>query len=151
MKYTVEIELDLPREKVIEIFDNPDNMQHWQTGFLSFEPISGTPGERGAKSRLRYMMGKKEMELIETITLRDLPERFDGTYECPGVWNEVKNRFEVVGSRKTRWVSENEFRFSSFFMKLMAFVMPGVFRRQSRKFMQNFKEFAEQNRSVLPS
>ena len=48
MKYTLEILIDQPREKVVELFDNPDNMKHWQEGFVSLTHISGTPGEIGA-------------------------------------------------------------------------------------------------------
>ena len=48
MKYTVETEIDQPIEKVIELFDNPDNMQYWMDGLISFEHLSGTPGQPGA-------------------------------------------------------------------------------------------------------
>ena len=45
MKYTVEIEIDSPIDKVIELFDNPDNMdkrmdcywyEKWLKDYLSF-------------------------------------------------------------------------------------------------------------------
>ena len=70
MKYSNEIEINLPRKKVVELFDNPDNMPKWQEGFVSFEPISGKPGEEGSKATLKYKMGKREVEMVETITKR---------------------------------------------------------------------------------
>ena len=142
MKYTLEIDIHLPREKVIELFDNPDNMKHWQPGLLSFEPLSGTPGTVGAKSQLKYLMGKREIEMVETINVRNLPDEFSGTYEAKGVWNEVRNFFSVVDANTTRWASENEFKCSGF-MKIMAFFMPGAFKKESYKYMVQFKEFAE--------
>ncbi len=142
MKYKLEIEIDLPREKVIELFDNPDNMKHWQEGFISFQPLSGTSGEVGAKSQLKYQMGNRKIEMIETITKRDLPDEFSGTYETKGMWNEVKNYFAETGPNKTKWITENEFK-SSGFMKLFTFFMPGVFKKQSYKYMIDFKKFAE--------
>lgn len=142
MKYKLEIEIDLPREKVIELFDNPDNMEHWQEGFISFEPMSGTPGEVGAKSHLKYKMGKREIEMVETITKRDLPNEFSGTYEAKGMWNEVKNYFHEAGPNKTKWITENEFKASGM-MKLVTFFMPGAFKKQSYKYMVDFKKFAE--------
>ena len=63
MKYSVDIEIDLPRARVVELFDNPDNLKHWQPGLVSFEAISGVPGEPGGRSRLRYQMGKKEIDV----------------------------------------------------------------------------------------
>lgn len=142
MKYVTSIDLDLPRERVIELFDDPDNMAKWQQGLVSFEPISGEPGQPGAKSKLVYQMGKRRVEMIETITARDLPERFDGTYEAKGVFNVVKNRFTELGPETTRWESENEFRLSGV-MWLMGLVMGGAFRKQTLEYMQAFKRFAE--------
>ncbi len=148
MKFTVDIDIDLPRDRVIELFDNADNMSKWQKGLQRFEHLSGEPGQPGARSRLVYLMGKREIELIETLTLRDLPERFDGAYETKGVFNVVKNRFLELGPERTRWESENEFRMSTWTMKLMGWFMGGAFRQQSLKYMQDFKAFAERGVDV---
>ena len=142
MKYANEIEIKLPRQKVIELFDNPDNMPKWQEGFVSFEPQSGKPGEEGSTAKLNYKMGKREVEMIETITKRNLPDEFNGTYEAKGVFNIVNNSFIVLDKNKTKWVSENEFQFKGF-MKIIAFLMPGAFKKQSFKYMKDFKKFAE--------
>jgi hypothetical protein len=147
MKYTVDIELDLPRSRVIELFDNTDNLYKWQQGLQSFEPISGEPGQVGAKSKLVFKMGKREIEMIETITKRELPEQFNGTYDAKGVFNIVNNRFIEVGPQKTRWESECEFRFSGF-MKVIGFLMKGAFPKQSLKYMKDFKAFAEDGTDV---
>ncbi|WNJ18175.1 SRPBCC family protein [Pontibacter sp. G13] len=142
MNYTCEIIIDLPRDQVIELFDNPDNMKHWQTGFISLEPLSGTPGQAGAQSKLTYQMGKRTIEMTETILSRDLPSEFSATYEAANVWNEVKNFFHEHGPDQTRWVTEQTFRFGGF-MKLMGWLMPGAFKKQSMKYLQDFKAFAE--------
>ncbi|MBK7865902.1 MAG: SRPBCC family protein [Ignavibacteriales bacterium] len=142
MKFDCEIEINLPVARVVELFDNPENLKHWQPGLLSFEHISGTPGHPGAKSRLKFQMGKREIEMIETITVRNLPREFSGTYEAKGVYNEVKNFFTPVGGNKTIYKTENEFRFSGF-MKIIGFIMPGTFRKESMKYLIRFKEFAE--------
>lgn len=143
MHYKSEIVIDLPRNKVIELFDNLDNMKHWQEGFISYRLIEGEAGQIGSKTHLQYKMGKREIEMVETITERNLPHEFSGTYEAKGVWNEVKNYFEDIDGEKTRWITENEFRFTTFFMKLMGLVMPGAFKKQSYKYLVDFKKFAE--------
>jgi len=148
MKYNLDITINLPREKVIELFDNPDNMKHWQKGLVSFEHFSGEAGNVGAKSKLKYKMGKREIEMIETITKRDLPNEFSGTYEAKGVWNDMKNYFSIVDENKTKWASEVEFKFSGF-MKIIAFLMPGNFKKQSYKYMVDFKNFAENGTSFI--
>ncbi len=145
MKYSNEIVIDLPREKVIALFDNPDNMSKWQPGFISFEHVSGAPGDPGAKSRLKYDMGKKggKVEMVETIIKRALPDEFHATYEAPGVFNQIENYFTEVGSNQTKWQSHCVFQFSTFKMKLFGFLMPGAFKKQSYEFMENFKAFSE--------
>ena len=109
---------------------------------MSFDPISGEPGQPGAKSNMVFQMGKRRIEMVETITVRNLPDEFSGTYEAPGVWNEVQNHFAELGPDETRWTTHNEFRFKGF-MKVMGFLMPGMFRKQSYKYLQMFKTFAE--------
>ena len=37
MKDTTEIEIELPIEKVVALFDNPDNMRKWMKGLARFE------------------------------------------------------------------------------------------------------------------
>src|SRR5262245_17064606 len=138
MRYTSEIVIDLPRSRVIELFDNPANIPLWQPGLASFEPVSGTPGQPGAKSRLTYKQGNREIVLIETVTVRNLPDEFSGTYEAKGIFTAVKNRFTALDDRRTRWQVENESRFSGV-MKLMSWIMPGVFKKESRKLLVQFK------------
>jgi uncharacterized membrane protein len=142
MKYTIEIEIDKPIDKVVELFDNADNLKKWMEGLQSFEHISGTPGQPGAKSRLFFKMGKREVEMIETITVRNLPDELSSTYEAKGVFNIVKNRFEKVSENRTKYITENEFQFKGF-MKIFAFLMPGAFKKQSYKYLELFKNFAE--------
>jgi len=144
MEYTNEIKINLPLQKVVELFDNPDNLSKWQPELISFEPVSGEPGKDGAKAKLKYKMGKREIEMVETITKNNLPKEFNGTYETKGVYNEISNRFESIDENTTRWVSHNVFKLSGF-MKIIGFLMPGSFSKQSCKYMEQFKEFAEQN------
>lgn len=142
MKYSAEIEINQPVDKVVELFDNPDNLKKWMEGLQLFEPIAGEPGQPGSKSRLLFKMGRREVEMIETVTVRNLPHEFSGTYEVSGVFNIVKNRFFPLPGNKTKYVTEQEFRFKGF-MKLIAFLMPGAFKKQSMKYLAAFKKFAE--------
>ena len=150
MKYTTKIKIDLPRETVIHKLDNADNMKHWQRGLKGYKMISGTPGQEGAQMELQYQMGKREMVLVETILKRDFPNEFHATYDTKGVHNIQRNFFNEIDSTTTEWVSESEFQFESFFMKMMGFFMPGAFKKQSMKYATDFKAFAEKGTSVAP-
>ena len=142
MKYSCEITIDLARDKVIEIFDSTENLYKWQPTLESFEHLSGEPGQAGAKSRLVYDTNGRKMEMIETITGRNLPDDMSFTYEAKNVKNWVVNRFSEEAPGKTRWVMDNVFKCSGF-MAVVAFVGRGAFPKQTLKDMNRFKDFAE--------
>lgn len=143
MQYTVDVTMDCPRDKVVEMFMTPELAKEWQEGLKEMTPLTGTPGEVGSTARLSYQMGKRELTMVETITEKNLPDSFVGTYETDGVWNEVRNEFVEVDGGKTQWICHNTFKFSSFPMKVMGFLMPGMFKKQSLKMMEAFKAMAE--------
>lgn len=146
--YTVTIDIDVPRERVIELFDNPDNLGAWQTGFVSFENVEGEPGEVGAISKIKYKHGKREFELIETVTERNLPETFNGNYEWGGGFNTLENHFTELGPDKTRWESKCVYELRNPMLKLMGFLMPGMFKKQNMKYLENFKRFCEHGTDI---
>lgn len=141
MKYTTEVWIKLDRPTTIALFDNPDNLARWQKDLIGFEPMDGIPGQAGSQMRLTYRMGKRELEMVETIVTRDFPDRFIATYEAKGVWNQCHNTFKDKNGG-THWQMETEFRFSGW-MKLMGWLMPGMFKKQTRQSMADFKAFAE--------
>ncbi len=144
MKFTCIVDIDLPRDKVIEIFDNPDNMKHWQDGFISFKHLSGNPGEVGAKSVVNYENRGKPFELIETILVRDLPHEFTGTYEHTSMTNTMQNLFTETDNGGTRWTAHIEYtKLKGFMLKMMVFLMPSMFKKQVQKWMDQLKAFAE--------
>ena len=142
MKYSNEVVINLPLKKVITLFDSEENLFKWQPELLSLEHLSGEKGKAGSKTTMKYKMGKREIDMIETITLNDLPREFTATYEAKGVWNEMKNVFEEIDAKSTLWRSDSYFKFSGF-MKLMGFFMPGAFKKQSQQALDRFKAFAE--------
>ncbi len=119
-------------------------MKFWQPGLVSFDQISGTPGQPGARSRLKYKMNGREVEMIETITVRNLPDEFSGAYEAKGVTTSIRNKFIQVSDNKTLWEAENDFQFKGM-MKFFAALMPGAFKKQTQKYLDNFKKIAESN------
>jgi hypothetical protein len=79
---------------------------------------------------------------------RDTVVHFEREIVAEGMWNAARDRLTDTGPETTLWVSENEYRFGSVPMRLLAPLMRGVFRKQSRQHMQDFKAFAEQGTDV---
>ena len=142
MKYSTQVSIHLSRDKVIELFDSTENLYKWQPGLLRFEHLSGEPGKAGAKSRMVYEARKGELEMVETISQRNLPDEFHGTYEARGVFNQVFNYFTEEKAGTTVWRTENVFRFKGM-MALMAPFMKKAFTHNTLLTMERFKVFAE--------
>lgn len=143
MKYQMSIEIDAPRDRVVELFDNSECLPHWQPELVEFKPLVGVPGYEGSKTQQTYDMNGQRIVMILTVTKRQLPEELNGVYETEGVWNRVDNRFEVIGIRQTRWVLSTEFRCTGW-LKVMAVLMPWMFKKQTRLAMVRFKAFVEE-------
>ncbi|MFG2335674.1 SRPBCC family protein [Streptomyces yangpuensis] len=158
MRYTVSIEVDLPRERVVQLLADPAQMPKWLRGLVLHEPLSGVHGQVGTTSRVVMRTGRREMECTETITRREPPDphgipegsvvRFDREIVADGMWSAVRDRLTDAGPARTLWVSENEYRFSGVLMRLVGLLMPGAFRKQSLRHMQDFKAFAEEGKDV---
>ncbi|WP_055445341.1 SRPBCC family protein [Lacinutrix himadriensis] len=148
MKYTTEIVIKIPLEEFIVIFLNADNMKHWQKDLVSFEHISGTPGTVGNTMKLNYMVNKRKMKLTETITHMNLPHEISISYETKGMRNTQKNSFQKTPKGHTKWINKNEFSPTSFLFRMMLLLMPGAFKKQSEKYLADFKKFAETKISI---
>lgn len=158
MKYTVTIDIALPRQTVIGLLTDPAHLPNWLRGLVMHEPVNGLHGHVGTESRVVLRMGGQEMECTETITrrepedLHDIPAdavvRYEREIVATGMWSAARERLTEAGPETTRWASENEYRFSGLPMRVMAPLMRGTFRKQSLQHMQDFKAFAEQGTDV---
>ncbi|MEH6656580.1 SRPBCC family protein [Leeuwenhoekiella marinoflava] len=143
MQYTKKIIIDLPLEKTVEFMDSLENLKKWQEGLVEAKVIRGNFGEKGAKTELKYDFGKRKMTLIETILETDMPRLLIAEYTTKNVYNIQRNTFEATQDGKTIWTSESEFKFEGLAMKTFGFLIPGAFKKQSLKYMRDFKNFAE--------
>lgn len=158
MKYTVSIEITLPREKVVQLLADSAQLPKWLRGLVLHEPLNGMHGQVGTESRVVLQTGQQTMECTETITrrepanLHEIPRdsvvHFDREIVAKGMWSATRDRFTEAGPRTTLWVSENDYRFSGLPMRLMALFMRGAFHKQSQAHIQDFKAFAEQGTDV---
>ena len=142
MKYSHEITIDLPREKVLEIFDKKENLFKWQKGLQSFDHVSGTEGEEGAVSKMVFKNGKRVLEMEEKIIKKNFPDHYYFEFTAKGLTNWNDNSFLEASPTQTKWTQSNVFKGKGM-VKVMMVLMPGMFKKQSFKYMQDFKTFAE--------
>lgn len=158
MRFNDSVEIGLPRYEVLRLLSDPGHLSKWLRGLVSHEPVSGVHGEVGTVSRVVFRNGSEEMEGTETITRREpadvagLSGETDVLFErelvADGMRNVTRDRLIEMNPRRTRWESENEYRFDSLKMRLLTPVMRGEFQKQTRQHMRDFKAYAEQGVDV---
>ncbi len=143
MRYSIELSIALPRERVVGLFLDPRTLQSWQPGLVSVTPIGAEVSRTvGARTRQIHQVGKRQVEIIETVTAQSLPEMFSATYETDGAWNLLENRFTAVNENETLWTLVSEYKCSGL-MRLMTVLAPGACKRQTLAYMRQFKDFAK--------
>ncbi|MBK6564940.1 MAG: SRPBCC family protein [Saprospiraceae bacterium] len=147
MKYTCSVIIHKPLQEVVAKFNDVDNLKHWQPGFVSYEHVSGEYGKPGAVSNFTFLMGKKKMVLTETILVNNLPEEFSVEFGGGSMKNIVKSYFKSIDENTTSYESDNEFHMKGA-MKILGWIMPGAFKKQSMVYVNNFKAFVEKGTSV---
>jgi hypothetical protein len=130
------------RTEVWKAFDNPDNMKKWQPTLTSSELLSGTAGRPGAVSRLTYREDDRLIVLTETITVRQEPEAFGGTYESEMATNGIHNRFEPEGPWTTRWRVTVDFRFRGMW-RVLGPLFRRVIAKRTGADLERFKALLE--------
>ena len=142
MKFSCYVDIDVPVDKTIEIFQNPQNLQYVQEGFVSKTLLSGEVGQEGAVSLMKY----EKFDLKETILKNNLPDEFLGLYEHEKMTNTMKVSFKALTPTKTRYHSEIDYTIlRGFMLKTLAKLFPDMFKKQVLKWMNLFKDFAEKS------
>jgi hypothetical protein len=148
MKYTQEIKVNVPIDEFVQKLDNIDHLKHWQRGVVSTENISGDLRLFGDKMRFIYRFGNHTREITETITKRNLPNEFHVNYTSKTSQNLQQNFYKKTTDGGTIWTSYNEFVPLNLKMRLILFLMPNAFKKQSIIYMRDFKNFAENGISI---
>ena len=144
MNFTCTVDIQVPRSKVVALFEAVEHLKEWQDGFQSLTHLSGEKGKEGAKSKMVYHQKKRVIELEETILVSNFPEEFTGEYVHIHMTNTMQNIFTELDENTTRWTANIEYtKLNGFVVKVLAKLFPSMFRKQTQKWMDQFKAFAE--------
>jgi len=140
MHYTSEIIINRSKDDVVAFWLNEENIALWQDGFLNKIIISGEEFAKGSKSKLVYLNKNRPMELEETILSSNLPEEIVGLYVHKHMTNTMKTNFVELSKNETIYRTEvNYIKFNGIIPKLMGFFFSKMFKKQSDKWLLQFK------------
>jgi len=140
MKYTLEITIDLPRDKVVALFLDSAKLKYWQKGFISKETYKGEPGQEGSRSKIKHKELSGVTEVTETIVKLNLPQEIQVTQSTDQVSTSAYHFFKEIDG-KTIWIYESVIKFSGA-MKIMAFMVGSEpYENKTKELMEDFKAF----------
>jgi hypothetical protein len=142
MKFDFILELNAPRPRVWCAFDNTSNLSKWQPGLVSFDHVSGSPGQVGSVSELRYREGGHDVKLVETVTIRREPEQMAGTYDSSHGRTVLNNHFAELSPDRTLWTVEAEVQLSGM-AKFIGPMLRGVIEGRVKADCGRFKSLLE--------
>lgn len=143
MKFTCSVEINASLNKVAFLFEDEASAPYWQDNFESTTLISGEKQVVGSKYNIQYG-GKRPFQLTETLLIYNMPHQFKGQYDHEKMSNTMDNTFEAIADNKTRWTAEIEYTMFKGPIKFSAWLMPGMFKKQTQKWLNKFKQYAEQ-------
>jgi hypothetical protein len=147
MKFICSTVIDLPINRTIELYQLQEDFNQWHLGFVSKELISGLSNQINTKSKLVYHNNNNVIELVETILPPKSENQFISLYEHKHMINIMTSTFSTITKNQTRLDVEIHYtKFIGFMPKLMAILMPGVFKKQTQKMVDNFKNYAGQKK-----
>ncbi|OUS01066.1 hypothetical protein A9Q86_10000 [Flavobacteriales bacterium 33_180_T64] len=142
MKYTISNTIDKPIDIVAAKFLEPDGALQWMEGLQKIERLSPNPYEVGAKSRFHSLYKNKKFVIDETILEQNMPNQIKFGFTSSTGYNEVEMVFEQINDNSTKQINNSYFQLKGF-MKILGPLMKGMFKKQSMKYLNAFKEFAE--------
>jgi hypothetical protein len=142
MKYTISNTINKPINVVATKFMEPNGALQWMEGLQKIERLSDKPYEVGAKSRFHSLHKKKKFVIDETILEQNMPNQIKFAFNSPMGYNEVEMVFEQLNDNSTKQINHSYFQLKGI-MKLLGPLMKGMFKKQSMKYLNAFKEFAE--------
>lgn len=143
MNYTMEIVIDAPLDVVAAVAARPTEWKNWLEGLKDFEHLSGTDGKAGARYRLVFITGKREMVFTAEINQNELPTFMRVTMEACNLVATATTRLQAIDGKRTRYISEQDFAFKGLFNQVIGFVLQREFRAQTRRHLARFKRLVE--------
>jgi uncharacterized membrane protein len=145
MQIKCSIEINKSRAEVLILFQDRKQHHHWHQGLQNFKLLKGKDWKVGTQHHIPFKVGRTEFVLLETITHNNLPDSIQMQVDTlgKGINNTMLNKFTELDNGDTFYEVEVAYTFTSWPMKLMAKLMPGMFKKQVQKMLERFKTAVE--------
>lgn len=142
MRYTCQVEIAVPRARVLELMTDGDRAAEWMPGLVSYQAVEGERGQPGSVSELRFDGVPGSGQMYEKVTRRD-DSHYDLVYLLGPVRNEALNTFTDVDGG-TLWSAEHVFHLPPGMAEGMGPDGQKAFEQNTQKSMDTFRAWCEE-------
>ncbi len=144
VKYTAEVEIDKPIEKVFEDFQDIELMKKWLPEVKSIEPIEVKEGVIGSTYKMTATNQGQNIVMIEKITDYILNKKMTFQFDSDQMIKIDDYNFIKEGS-KTKMVQNCTVNSKSYLMGCLLPFFKGSLKDLSLSYMNRFKTEVEKN------
>ena len=149
LSYYEEIIINSDIQNVIDLHEDPNYLEHYMNGFISFKTVQGESRKTGSISEISIVFNSNEsvtrkIVMKEKVLSNNLPNEKVIQLNTGSVNNLITYRFVKLGKDKTQFFRTHEYEFNTY-MKVYSFFMSRKIKRESYKYLKNFKNFVENN------
>ena len=142
MKYSTSILINAPVAKVYKIMVDQSLATQWLKGLESVEPLEGTPGQVGYKSKYFYNENGRKVVFFEEVTSIDPQKSFSFRIFNDDLNLEVLTNLIDYGE-KTQVSMSNQAVGNSIKMKILLTFLKGVMKKRQIEDLKRLKNLVE--------
>lgn len=142
ISYQVKIAINQSTEKIFAAISDYQSTHKWITGLQKIEPLSGTPGESGFKSKYTFEENGRTVIFHEEVLQVKPNESMQYRMESDSIVLNSEIYFKNISGR-TEILMLNQAKGKTFFMKLMLPLFKGMMRKRHEQDFAKFKALVE--------
>jgi len=149
MHFNCQIDIDLRKDKLVDLIMNKAKTKNWRSTFLSETLISGENGKAGSKYLVRFLKDHFSGEVFEyqiVIKSEDLPDEISYIVKINDQKGIENHSFIYLDNDKARWAIDCSYAFFGL-TRILAVLLPWVVKknlvRETNKTMKLLQVYAK--------
>ena len=152
LSYDEEILISSNIDKVIKVHENPDYLQYFLDGFISYKKLESKINNQEPQIEITLLFDpnesvSKKIVMNKSVVYNNLPDEKKVIYSSPSVKNTVISKFVKIDQNTTKIYRHHFYEFKKY-SKVSSFFLTKKIQRKSFKYLNKFKDFVENNYEI---
>ena len=152
LSYNEEILVSSNIDKVIKVHENPDFLQYFLDGFISYKKLESKINNQEPQIEITLLFDpnesvSKKIVMNKSVVYNNLPNEKKVIYSSPSVKNTVISKFVKIDQNTTKIYRQHVYEFKKY-SKVSSFFLTKKIKRKSFKFLNKLKDFVENNYEI---